>query len=197
MNDQTDRHRLTALCINCGSNYGTREIYKTEAVRLGTYLAARGIEIIYGGADVGLMGEVANAALSSGGRVTGVIPRAIADKVGHKGLSRLHVVETMHERKKLMFDLSDGFIALPGGFGTLEEIFELLTWSQLGFHSKPCGFLNIAGYYDKLLDFLDYSIREGFVREEYRNTVIIVNNVEEMIGKFSKYSPVMAEKWIR
>jgi uncharacterized protein (TIGR00730 family) len=188
---------IKKICVNCGSNYGSKDIYKNEAIKLGKFFAKNKIDIIYGGAEVGLMGEIANAALSENGNVIGIIPKAIEEKVGHKNLTKLYVVETMHERKKMMFELSDGFIAFPGGLGTLEEILELLTWSQLGFHHKPCGFLNIANYYDKFIDFLDYSEKEKFIKKEHKEMIIVENNIENMIKKFNNYKSVKVEKWIK
>lgn len=187
---------LKRICINCGSSPGLLPEYMECAQRLGAYLAGQKIEIVYGGADVGLMGAVANAALENNGVVIGVIPKSIRDKVGHKKLSKLHTVGSMHERKQLMFDLSDAFIALPGGFGTLDEILEILTWSQLGFHSKPCGFLNIAGYYDRLISFLDYSVQQRFVKQLHRDSILVAGSPEELHRQFMNYKAPAMEKWL-
>jgi len=154
------------------------------------------MEVVFGGADVGLMGDVADSALKSHGKVIGVVPKSIAEKVGHSGLSAVHVVDTMHERKQLMFDLSDGFIALPGGLGTMEEMFELLTWAQLGQHSKPCGVLNTAGYWNKLLEFLDHCVEDRFIKPEHRKMLLVAQSPSELIGQFRNYEGPKVEKWI-
>jgi uncharacterized protein (TIGR00730 family) len=147
---------MKRICVYCGSSSGSRSEYQDTAAYLGQCLAEKGIGIVYGGAEVGLMGAVASSALNRGGEVIGVIPELFADKVKHNQLSQLHIVPTMHARKKKMFDLSDGFIALPGGIGTIEEVFEILTWAQLGYHEKPCGILNVCGYFDNLIEFLEH-----------------------------------------
>ena len=153
--------------------------------------------LVYGGARVGLMGVLADAALKAGGEVIGVIPRAlVAREVAHAGLTELHVVESMHERKALMADLSDGFIALPGGWGTLDELFEILTWAQLGLHQKPCGLLNVQGYFDPLLSFVDHSIDEGFVRPEYRRLFAVADAAAPLLDLLSRQTPPTVEKWI-
>src|SRR5690242_19117334 len=159
---------MKRVCVFAGSSAGVRPEYVSAAADFGTVLAGRGIELVYGGARVGLMGAVAGAVLAGGGRVTGVIPKALVEKeVAHGGLTELRVVTSMHQRKALMADLADAFIALPGGWGTLDEMFEILTWAQLGLHRKPCGLLNVFGYFDRLLAFLDHTMEEGFVRREY------------------------------
>lgn len=187
---------MRRVCVNCGSNAGRLPDYVTAARRLGECLAGERIEIVYGGANVGLMGALADAALTAGGHVIGVVPRAIADRVGHQHLSELRIVDTMHERKSLMVDLADAFIALPGGFRTLEEVFEVLTWAQLGLHTKPCGLLNTAGYYDRLLRFLDHAVREGFVRQEHRRMLLVSDTAEDMLRRLRAYRPPTVEKWI-
>lgn len=160
-------------------------------------LVRRGLELVYGGARVGLMGVLADAVLENGGRVTGVIPESLVSKeVAHEGLSDLRIVESMHARKAEMADLSDGFVALPGGWGTLEELFEVLTWGQLGLHRKPCGVLNVRGFYDGLLSFVEHSIEERFVRREYREMVIVSSSPGELLDRFAQYAPPVAEKWI-
>ena len=152
------------ICVFCGSNLGIRPVYRAAAERLASLLLQRGIELIYGGGNVGLMGVLADTMLAQGGRVIGVIPQSLlAREVGHRGLTKLHVVSSMHERKALMADLSDAFLALPGGFGTFEEFCEIVTWSQLGIHQKPCGLLNVDGYYDPLLRLFDHAVGEGFL----------------------------------
>ena len=151
---------------------------------------------MFGGADVGLMGELARSALASGGRVTGVIPKSICDKVGFRGLTALHVVETMHERKQKMFELSDAFIGLPGGMGTLDEVFEVLTWAQLGLHSKPCGLLNTGGYFDGLLRFLDHSVVQRFLKQEHRAILLDDEAPASLLSKLRAYKPPRVEKWL-
>lgn len=185
-----------SICVNCGSNPGIEPDYVASAGLLGQTLAENNIDLVYGGSDVGLMGALAHAVLQNGGKVIGVIPESFADKVGNRHVSELHIVTSMHERKKLMFDLSDGFIALPGGYGTLEEIFELLTWSQLGYHTKPCGFLNVCGYFDKLMAFLDHTSAQQFVRQAHRQMVLIDDTIEGLLKKLEKYEAPMIEKWI-
>lgn len=163
---------------------------------LGRFLAERGIGIVYGGAEVGLMGAVAAAALDKGGEVIGVIPELFAERVKHNSLSQLHIVPTMHDRKKKMFDLSDGFIALPGGIGTIEEAFEILAWSQLGYHDKPCGFLNVSGYFDSIIDFLNNSVQQQFLKKEHRDMVIVDRNPDGLLKQFQKYKAPIVPKWI-
>jgi len=188
--------RLQRVCINCGSSPGLLPAYMENASLLGRHLAEQKIEVVFGGADVGLMGAVADAALACGGRVIGVIPESIAAKVGHRGLTELHVVASMHERKQMMFDLSDAFVGLPGGIGTLEEVLEVLTWAQLGFHGKPCGLLNVAGYFDHLLRFLDRSTEHRFVRPEHRSMLLVANEPTALLNQFREYAPSIVEKWI-
>lgn len=185
------------ICVFCGSNLGISPVYKDAAVTLGRLLAARGIELVYGGGNIGLMGVLADAVLVSGGRVIGVIPESLmAKEVGHAGLTELHIVKSMHERKALMADLSDGFIAMPGGFGTFEEFCEIVTWSQLGIHSKPCGLLNVEGYYDPLLRLFDHAVREGFLREENRRLVLEDHDPEQLLGKMAQFHARVVGKWI-
>jgi hypothetical protein len=188
---------MKAICVFCGSSFGTRETYAEAAKETGRTIAELGYTLVYGGAKVGLMGTVADAALHAGGKVIGVLPRALEDKeIGHEGLTELHLVGSMHERKAKMADLSDAFIALPGGVGTLEEIFEVWTWGQLGYHSKPCGFLNINGYYDHLIRFLDHQTEEGFTKDVMRHMVQIAGTPRELVGQFENYTPPSAPKWI-
>ena len=176
---------------------GARPEYRRAAVELGTTLAGRGIELVYGGGNVGLMGELADAALAQGGRVIGVIPEAlVAREVGHDGLTDLRVVGSMHERKAMMADLADGFIALPGGFGTLEEFCEVLTWAQLGFHRKPCGILNVAGYYDPLLELFDRAVAEQFVRPAHRGMILVERTIDALLARMDEYRSPVQEKWI-
>ena len=185
------------ICVFAGSSTGIRKEYTAAARDLGRALAERDLGVVYGGGHVGLMGQLADEALASGGRVTGVITEALlAKEVGHRGLTELRVVKTMHERKAAMADLSDGFIALPGGFGTLDEFFEAITWAQLGIHRKPCGMLNIAGYFDRLLAFIDHSVEEGFVRREYRDMLSVSDAARGLLDLMTRHRPPVVEKWI-
>ena len=188
--------KIKNICVNCGSNTGTRPEYMKAAVELGRYLAENNIGLVYGGAGVGLMGAVASSAMENGGDVIGVIPESFADRVGHDNLTELHIVSTMHERKTIMFDLSDAFIALPGGMGTIEEVFEVLTWAQLGFHTKPCGLLNICGYYDSILAFLENAVKQQFVRQEHKDMLLVDTDPEKLITRFNNYRAVHIDKWI-
>jgi uncharacterized protein (TIGR00730 family) len=175
------------VCVFCGSNIGLRPEYLGEAVALGRLLGKAGLGLVYGGARVGLMGALADAALANGGEVIGVIPRSLAAvEVAHAGLSRLYVVETMHERKALMAQEADAFVALPGGFGTLDEFFEILTWAQLEIHTKPCLMVNTGGYYDHLLSFLEVAIEEGFLKGENRAYIHVVGNAAEAVQRVQK-----------
>ncbi len=185
------------ICVYCGSNPGRLQDYCEAAQRLGRELAEQGLGLVYGGASVGVMGAVADAILANGGRAIGVIPHALATKeVSHQGLDDLLVVDSMHERKAKMAELSDGFIALPGGWGTIEEIFEMLTWAQLGFHEKPCGLLNVSHYYDDLFAFLDKAIREQFVKPEYRPMIMMDEDPANLIRRFAQYRAPKVKKWI-
>lgn len=187
---------MKRLCVYCGSSPGSSPVFAAAARELGTAIATRGIDLVYGGACVGLMNEVANAALANGGKVVGVLPRFMSSKeLAHAALTELHLVETMHQRKQMMAELAQGFVALPGGIGTLEEIFEALTWAQLKLHSFPCALLNVAGYYDALLRFLDDSVTAGFVRQELRDSLIVANSVSELFDRLAGYRPPMTEKW--
>lgn len=188
---------LKRICVFCGSNPGNDPAYLAAAQALGASIATRGYELVYGGAEVGLMGAVADAALEAGGRVVGVMPKALIDKeIGHKNLSEQHIVSSMHERKALMADLSDGFIALPGGVGTLEEIFEIWTWAQLGHHDKPLAFMNVLGFYDPLCAFLDHQSSEGFVRKGHRDMAIFSKDAEEILQAFENYDAPKLQKWV-
>ena len=185
------------ICVFCGSNMGASEVYAEAARGLGRLFAKQGIALVYGGGSVGLMGEVADAVLSAGGEVIGVIPHALwAREVGHRGLTDLRIVETMHERKATMADLSDAFIALPGGLGTMEEIFEIWTWAQLGLHEKPLGFLDVGGFYAPLMAFLDSAVRARFVKEPHRSIAMIDNDAESLLQRFEEWAPPRVEKWI-
>lgn len=185
------------ICVYCGSNPGRLAAYQEAARSLGRELAERGLGLVYGGASVGVMGAVADAVLENEGKAIGVIPHALATKeVSHHGLDDLFVVDSMHERKAKMAELSDGFIALPGGWGTIEEIFEMLTWAQLGFHEKPCGLLNAAGYYDHLFTFLEKAIEEQFVKPEYRPMIMMDESASALLRRFDEYRAPKVKKWI-
>ncbi|MGA0612685.1 TIGR00730 family Rossman fold protein [Caldimonas sp. KR1-144] len=179
-----------SFCIYCGSRPGHRDAYADAARRTGTAIAARGSRLVYGGGNVGLMGIVADAALAAGAFVCGVIPRSLMEReVGHRGLSELHVVETMHQRKQMMAERADAFIALPGGIGTFEELFEVWTWRQLGYHDQPIGLLNIEGYYDGLLAFLDRSVAEGFLGENVRALLLADDDPERLVDRLARLVP--------
>lgn len=188
---------MPSICVYCGSNPGKSPEYIEAAHILGRELVQRGLGLVYGGASIGVMGAVADAVLEAGGNAVGVIPHSLATReVAHSGLNELFVVESMHERKARMAELSAGFIALPGGWGTIEEIFEVLTWAQLGFHDKPCGLLNVKGYYDHLGAFLEHAMLERFVREEYRPMMMIESQPAVLLDRFASYQPPKVKKWI-
>ena len=186
---------MQRICVYCGSNSGSRPLYADAARELADVLVRHDLELVYGGADKGIMGVIANAVLEGGGKVHGVIPKMLCDKeIAHQQLTKLHIVASMHARKTMMAALSDGFIAMPGGFGTLEEIIEIITWSQLRFHDKPCGLLNVDGYFDLLLRYLDHATGEGFLRHESREMLLCDSNAAGLIGKFERYSAPHVEK---
>lgn len=188
---------LQRLCVFCGSSAGTDPIHRQMAGNMGASLAREGIELVYGGGSVGLMGAIADAVLQSGGHVIGVIPRFLATReLLHQGVSDLRLTETMHERKALMSELSDAFVALPGGLGTLEELFEVLTWAQLGLHRKPIGLLNIAGYFDPLIAMIDRGIADGFCRPEHRQLFVIDDQPESLLQKLREHVLPTVQKWI-
>jgi uncharacterized protein (TIGR00730 family) len=188
---------MKSICVYCGSNFGARDSYLEAAKSLCLEIAKREIALIYGGGNTGLMGAIADFTLAAGGKVIGVIPQALVDKdAAHTGLSDLRVVESMHDRKSLMADLSDAFIALPGGLGTLEEFCEVATWTQLGFHRKPCGLLNIESFYDRLLSFLDYATEEKFIRPEHRRIFISEDNPMKLINRLDEFELPKLPKWI-
>ena len=173
---------MKRVCVFCGSNAGLRAEYRKAAQDLAVGLVRQGLGLVYGGGNVGLMGYLADAVLQAGGQVIGVIPRALRDReVAHRGVTELRIVDTMHQRKAVMHDLADAFLTLPGGFGTLDEFFEMLTWSQLGIHAKPCGLLNVAGYYDNLLAMLDHAVGEGFLWPTHRRMLIAENNADVLL----------------
>jgi len=186
---------MKRICVFCGSSPGARPEYAEAARRVGTLLARRKIGLVFGGGRVGLMGQLAQAALESHGEVIGVIPRRLHERnVAFSGLSDLRVVESMHERKALMAELSDGFMALPGGLGTLEEIFEIVTWGQLGMHGKPCGLLNVAGYFTPLLAFLDRVAAQGFIDAPHRSMILAAEEPKDLLAQFERYEPPVADK---
>ena len=188
---------MKTLCVYCGSNTGSKPIYLEQATALGTRLANDGIGLVYGGGNIGLMGAVADAVLQAGGEVTGVIPEQLMEwEVGHRGVTRLEVVGSMHERKSRMFDLADGFVALPGGFGTLEEIIEMLTWRQLGIGSKPCAFLDVAGYWAPIGEMMDRMVTDRFLHPDQRQDLWIGDDIDVMLGWMRDYEPAQASKWI-
>lgn len=185
------------ICVYCGSNSGSHIDYATAAKKLGEHLAKEGLCLVYGGGNVGLMGVLANAALAAGGEVIGVIPKKLeALEVGHKQLSELYVVDDMHSRKAKMAELSDAFIALPGGFGTLEELFEVTTWSQLNYHLKPIGLLNVRSYYDELLRFIRHAIEEGFVRDVHAELIQSASSPKALLAALTKVEIPRIEEWI-
>ena len=194
---------MQRLCVFCGSNAGHDPRYRNAAEALGRLLAGRGIELVYGGGNVGLMGTIADACLAAGGTVIGVIPEALLGKevagrhVDHRALTRLEVVASMHARKARMAELSDGFIALPGGFGTFEEFCEILTWGQLGFHVKPTGLLNVAGFFDPLLALFARAAAEGFLRQENRAMALATDDIESLLAAMAAYRPEPVSKWLK
>ncbi len=188
---------LRRVCVFCGSSSGASAAYAAEARELGRLVAARGLGLVYGGASVGLMGAVADAALGAGGEVVGVIPGALASKeIAHAGLTRLEVVDSMHERKARMAELADGFVALPGGMGTLEELAEVLTWGQLGLHRKPCGVLDVAGYWRPLVAFLDHAVAERFLRPADRALLLVEERPAALLDALAAYQPPPHPRWI-
>ncbi|MBX3394831.1 MAG: TIGR00730 family Rossman fold protein [Phycisphaerae bacterium] len=188
---------MKSICVFCGSSAGTHPIHAETARSMGQEIARRGIRLVYGGGHVGLMGIVADAALNSGGSVTGVITRSLMEcEVGHSSVTELHVVDTMHDRKALMARESDGFVAMPGGLGTLEELFEVWTWGQLGIHQKPCAILNVDGFYDGLLAFLRHSVNEGFLRRQHFDMVLAGSEPAKLLDNMAAYRPPALTKWL-
>jgi uncharacterized protein (TIGR00730 family) len=187
---------MRRICVYCGSNKGARPDYAKAALDLADVLVRHDLELVYGGASKGIMGVLADEVLELGGSVHGVIPKMLLEKeIAHEGLTKLHVVTSMHERKTMMAALSDGFIALPGGFGTLEELIEIITWAQLRFHDKPCGILNVRGYFDHLLSFLDNACEEGFLRAENRRMLLTDSDAAGLVRQFERYAAPHIEKW--
>jgi uncharacterized protein (TIGR00730 family) len=189
--------RMKRVCVFCGSSAGRNPRYLEAAKRVGVTLARRGIGLVFGGGSIGLMGAVADAALEAGGEVVGVIPKALQlRELAHARLTTLHVVASMHERKAKMADLADAFVALPGGMGTLEELSEILTWAQLGLHARPCGLLDVEGYYRPLIAFFDHAAAEGFLRPEHRRLVLVADDAEALLDQFEAWKPPPIERWL-
>jgi len=188
---------LASVCVYCGAHTGRDPAYTAAAALLGRTLAERGIRIVYGGGRVGLMGVVADAALAAGGRVTGIIPQALMKKeLAHAGLTEMIVTTSMHERKAQMAERADAFVALPGGLGTFEELFEIWTWGQLGWHRKPCGVINVAGFYDGLIAFLDHAAGAGFVRPVHRGMLLVDDDPARLLDRFAQYEAPAMPKWV-
>jgi uncharacterized protein (TIGR00730 family) len=189
---------MKSICVFCGSSTGKDQVYKNEVALFGKLLAERQITLVYGGGKVGLMGILADSVLKHGGKCIGVIPQSIADlEIAHDNLTELFIVDNMHQRKAMMSELSDGFIAFPGGFGTLDELSEVLTYSQLRIYDKPIGLFNINGYFDHLLLYLDHMVNERFVRSEHRQNIIVEDNAPDLLEKLNAYQPVHIDKWIK
>ena len=188
---------MKAICVYCGSSPGRLDVYASAARALGQAMVERDLGLVYGGASIGLMGLIADTVMQLGGRAVGVIPKGLAPKeVVHRHLTELHVTQSMHERKTLMAELSDGFIAMPGGIGTFEEIFEIWTWAQLGIHAKPCGLLNVAGYYDALTTFLDHAAAEQFLKPDQRSLLMVEQQPQALLDRFASYQPPSVRKWL-
>ena len=188
---------MKRICVYCGSAVGASSVYVQMAEKLAIELVKRNIELVYGGAQVGVMGSIANSVLAAGGSVIGVLPVGLfRTEVPHDGLTQLIEVSSLHERKAKMAEISDAFIALPGGLGTLEELFEILTWAQLGLHKNPVGILNVNGFYDKMLDYLDHAVAEKFIRLQHREMIVVDADIESMFEKFSQYEPPIEQKWV-
>lgn len=188
---------MKSICVYCGSSPGRQSIYADAADSLAESLVKRNLRLVYGGAGIGIMGTLADQVLQLGGEVIGVIPKALANKeIAHANLTELHITQSMHERKMLMAELSDGFIALPGGIGTLEELFEIWTWAQLGFHHKPCGLLNIASYYDALIQFLANMQQEQFVKPQQHDLLMIETDADRLLQRYERYQSPVAKQWL-
>ena len=188
---------MRSVCVFCGSNLGTRPEYRAAAEAMGEHLARTGVRLVFGGGAIGLMGAVAAAAMRAGGEVIGVIPAALDRReIANRAVTELHVVDTMHERKAMMAELSDGFVALPGGLGTFEELFEMLTWAQLGIHAKPVGILNVAGFYDQLLGFLTSAVDEDFLRPQHLDLLVSETDPARLLERMRAHRPPAVEKWL-
>lgn len=194
--NKLSKKKMKRIAVYCGSSSGSSDIFKIKAEIMGKALAINNIELVYGGAKVGLMGAVANGALNNGGKAIGVLPRFLAEKeLEHTSLTEIHLVDTMHERKFKMADLADGFVALPGGFGTMEELFEMLTWAQLSLHKKPVALLNVNGYYDALIQFIKVMNRDGFLKDDYLDLLIVSSDIDDLLLQMKSYVPLKNEKW--
>lgn len=188
---------MKRICVFCGSNSGTDPLYSETAEKVGKFLAENNIELVYGGGRVGLMGKIADTVMANGGKVTGIIPKGLSDReVAHQGLTELKIVGSMHERKALMAELSDGFIALPGGIGTFEEFCEIVTWAQLGIHQKPCALMNVGGFYDAFITMFDHSMNQGFIRPQHRELVLVGNEIDKLYERMREFRPPTVEKWL-
>lgn len=188
---------MKRICVFCGSNSGVDPIYLETAEKVGKFLADHKIELVFGGGRVGLMGKIADTVMENGGKVIGIIPQALSEReVAHQGLTELHIVGSMHERKAMMADLADGFIALPGGVGTFEEFCEIVTWAQLGIHNKPCALMNVGGFYDAFIAMFDYSMNQGFIRPQHRALVLVESAIEKLYKAMVEYRPPIVEKWL-
>jgi len=188
---------MKAIAVFCGSSTGNNENYKKQAILLGQMMSKKNIDLVYGGAKVGLMGAIAEAVLNEGGKVIGVLPRFLQSKeIAHDQLTQLILVENMHERKTRMHEMSDGVIALPGGFGTIEELFEMLTWSQLGLHQKPIGILNIDGFYDTLISLLDHMVEKGLLKQKNLEMLLVDDNIDSLLSQMEQYVAPYVPKWI-
>jgi len=188
---------MKRICVFCGSNSGIDPIYLATAEKVGKFLADNGIELVFGGGRVGLMGKIADTVMENGGKVIGIIPQALSEReVAHQGLTELHVVGSMHERKAMMADLADGFIALPGGVGTFEEFCEIVTWAQLGIHKKPCALMNVGGFYDSFIAMFDHSMNQGFIRPQHRALVLVESEIDKLYKAMLEYRPPIVEKWL-
>lgn len=189
---------MKRLCVFCGSSTGNQPVHADSARELAALLVSRGLELVFGAGHIGLMGVLADEVLAGKGRVVGVIPQALVDReLAHRKLTDLHVVDTMHQRKALMADLSDGFLALPGGYGTLDELFEILTWAQLGIHKKPIGLLNVDGFYDPLLAWIDKALTEGFLKPKHRSLLLVASTPAELLDRMTAWQPAApVEKWV-
>jgi len=189
---------MKQVCIFCGSYPGSKPVYVESAHQMGLGLAQRGLGLVYGGGCVGLMGAVADGTIAGGGKTVGVIPQSLVDReLAHKGLSEIHIVTSMHQRKAMMAEIADAFVAMPGGFGTLDELFEIITWAQLGFHHKPIALLNIDGYFDPMLTFIEHMAVEGFIKPEHRDALLVKNSVDTLLDTLLSYQPPPLEKWIK
>jgi uncharacterized protein (TIGR00730 family) len=196
--EERSMQKLKSIAVFCGSSMGNNSCYSDAAKKLAEIFVAEKSTLIYGGAKIGLMGVLADTILENGGKVIGVIPQLLADvEIAHTGLTELHIVHSMHERKTVIADMSDGFILFPGGAGSLDEFFEIYTWSQLGLHAKPCGILNINGYFDHLLKFLDHSRAEGFLKKSNRDVILIDSDAKKLLEKFTDYDPPLVKLWLK